>query len=257
MKPRCTGFTMVELLVVMAVVSVVAALTMSALARGRHHRDAAQCISNLRQLAQANLRYAADNGGQFVYAMDRPNRRRWHGERRDVDESFDPTRGPLAPYLSHEGRVKICPAFEGMITDRTSFEVGAGGYGYNAAYIGGSPRNRFEGERVSNVERPSQTLMFADTAMARSHGIQEYPFAEPWEWVTSSGKLGGELTPSVHFRHDRHANVAWCDGHVTAEKPSPIPGHSFYGGDNRKYHIGWFGPYKENGYWNPHRESAE
>jgi prepilin-type processing-associated H-X9-DG protein/prepilin-type N-terminal cleavage/methylation domain-containing protein len=256
MNERRAGFTMTELLVVFAVISVVAALLMAAMGRGRHFRDASQCINNLRQLAQANIRYAADNG-QYCYAMDRPNRRRWHGERRDLDESFDPTRGPLAPYLGREGRVKICPTFEEMITDGDSFEVGAGGYGYNAAYIGGSSRNRFEGERVTNVERVGRTVMFADTAMARARGIQEYPFAEPWEWVTSSGGLGGELTPSVHFRHNGHANVAWCDGHVTAEKPSSVRSNNFYGGDNHKYQIGWFGPSVENGYWNPRRESVE
>src|SRR5687767_14207752 len=53
MKRPQAGFTMTELLVVFSVVSVVAALLMAALARGRHHRDAGQCISNIRQLADA------------------------------------------------------------------------------------------------------------------------------------------------------------------------------------------------------------
>ena len=66
MKRSRAGFTMAELLVVFAVISVVAALLLAALARGRHHRDAAQCISNLRQLALANVRYAADNGATHL-----------------------------------------------------------------------------------------------------------------------------------------------------------------------------------------------
>jgi prepilin-type N-terminal cleavage/methylation domain-containing protein/prepilin-type processing-associated H-X9-DG protein len=252
-----SAFTLLELLVAVAIIAVLAMLLMGMIRRGRDNGDAAQCINNIRQLAQANLRYATENGGQFCYAMDKPNKRRWHGERRDVDESFDPTRGPLAPYLGREARVKICPTFQNVLKGGDSFEDGSGGYGYNAIYIGGSPRNKWEGERVSNVERPTQTIMFTDSGLARANGIQEYPFAEPWNWVTSDGRLAGELTPSVHFRHHGLAHVAWCDGHVTAEKPSVIKDGNYYNGDNHKYHVGWFGPAEENGYWNPRRESVK
>jgi prepilin-type processing-associated H-X9-DG protein len=174
-----------------------------------------------------------------------------------LDETFDPKKGPLAPYLGRESRVKICPAFENILTGGKSFEEGSGGYGYNATYIGGSARSRWEGERVSNVERAPSTIMFTDSAMARFSGVQEYPFAEPWKWVNSDGSLAGSLTPSVHFRHHGLANVAWCDGHVTAEKPTVLPSGNFYGGDNEKYKIGWFGPSAQNGYWNPRRQTEE
>lgn len=251
------GFTLLELLVVLTVIALLAALMITAVRSGRESGDAAQCVNNLRLLAQANIRYAAENGGLFCFAMDKPNRRRWHGERRDVDEKFDPTKGPLAPYLGREARVKICPSFESVLTGKDSFEEGSGGYGYNAVYVGGSPRNKWEGERLLNMERAPRTVMFTDAAMARGKGIQEYPFSEPWQWVTSDGSLAGGLTPSVHFRHNGFANVAWCDGHVSAEKPSVIPPSNFYGGDNQKYNIGWFGPHAENGFWNPRRTTAE
>jgi prepilin-type N-terminal cleavage/methylation domain-containing protein len=120
------GFTVLELLVVVAVIAVVAMLLTAAVRRGRDSGDSTQCVNNIRQLAQANLRYATENGGQFCWAMDKPNRRRWHGERRDLDESFDPTKGPLAPYLGRESRVKICPAFENILTGGKSFEEGSG-----------------------------------------------------------------------------------------------------------------------------------
>jgi prepilin-type N-terminal cleavage/methylation domain-containing protein/prepilin-type processing-associated H-X9-DG protein len=254
---RRQGFTLMELLLVLAVIAILAILIIGALLRVRSHSDAAQCLNNLRVLAEANLRYAADNGGQFCFAMDKPNRRRWHGERKDLDETFDPTRGPLAPYLGREGRVKICPSFENILKSSDSFEQGSGGYGYNSIYVGGSPGNKWEGERVSNIPYPGRTVMFTDSAMPRKKGVQEYPFSEPWQWVTSSGRLAGELSPSVHFRHNGYAHVAWCDGHVSAEKPSSVPASSFYGGNNKKHQIGWFGPSKENGYWNPRRESVD
>ena len=258
--PRATtarGFTLLELLVVIAIVGVIAALVMGALRKARSQGEAAECVNNLRVLAEANLRYAADNGGQYCFAMDKSNRVRWHGVRETLKATFDPKKGPLSPYLGREGRVKICPSFQEMLNGGKSFEEGAGGYGYNAVYIGGSPANRWEGERVSNIENPTRTMMFSDTAMARRDGVQEYPFAEPWEWVNARGGLGGIMAPSVHFRHNGKANVAWCDGHVSAEKPTSLGGPNYYGGNNAQERIGWFGPQDENGYWNPQRKRRD
>jgi prepilin-type processing-associated H-X9-DG protein len=179
------------------------------------------------------------------------NNLRWHGERGAVSERFDATKGPLAPYLGREARVKICPAFEKILKGSKSFENGSGGYGYNAVYVGGTPANPWEGERLANVPSPATTVMFADTGLTKPGGVQEYPYAEPPRAVKPSGKLAGALSPSVHFRHGGRANVAWCDGHVSSEAPSRLGKKNFYGGNDEKEGVGWFGPDEENGYWNP------
>jgi prepilin-type processing-associated H-X9-DG protein len=208
-------------------------------------------MSNLRQLALANLTYAADNSGQYVAAQDGRNLVRWHGVRASVKSEFDPTQGPLARYLGAEGRVKLCPTFKDALSGRDSFEEGTGGYGYNSVYIGGIPGDPFRGELLSNVTRQVQTVMFTDTAFARQNGIQEYAYCEPFQRVDSSGAMAGALSASVHFRHKGRANVAWCDGHVTGELPSKVDGENYYGGNAGKWQIGWFGPSFQNGYWNP------
>ena len=248
------GLSLVELLIALTIIGVIAALLFTTLRIARENRHAATCLSNIRELAAASLLYAADNGGQFCLAMDKANKRRWHGERKTLELGFDPKAGPLSPYLGKDGTVKICPALEHYLTGRSSFEDGAGGYGYNALYIGGTPANRWEGERICNIVRPSQTVMFTDSAMAKRAGVQEYPFSEPWDAVTPKGDPAGPLTPSVHFRHRGVAHVAWCDGHVSTEKPSAWGTTNFYGGNNKKHNIGWFGPSDQNGYWNPQRE---
>jgi prepilin-type processing-associated H-X9-DG protein/prepilin-type N-terminal cleavage/methylation domain-containing protein len=248
-----SAFTLIELLVSVTIIAVLAALVLGAVNVARERGDSAQCMSNLRQLVTANLSYAAEHDGRYVPAQEPTNTIRWHGVRNGARARFDPTKGPLAPYLGEEGRVKLCPALRRVLEDGASFEDGTGGYGYNAVYIGGTPLDGFSPELLSRVARPGTTMMFADCAFPRAAGLQEYAYAEPWQWVDYAGRLRGALDPSVHFRHGGFANVVWCDGHVSAEAPTKIGTKNSYGGDAKKWAIGWFGVAAENGVWNPQR----
>ena len=249
MKTR--AFTQLELLVVIAIIAILAALLLGVIGNGRKAGQTAQCVQNLRQLAAANLLYAHENGGRYCFAQDIKNNLRWHGVRTNSGKPFDGAKGPLSPYLGKEARVKICPEFQKILSGTKSFENGSGGYGYNEIYIGGTPADPWAGELIANVPNPVRTLMFADTGMSRATGVQEYPFCEPPQWVSPVGSLAGALSPSVHFRHGGVANVVWCDGHVTAEAPRTLGKKNVYGGDDKKNRIGWFGPARDNGWWNP------
>lgn len=250
MKPR--AFTLVELLVTIVIVAIFLALTGAALSAARGRADAARCTSNLRQLVAANLTYAAEKGGMFCPAQEPSNRVRWHGVRTSILSPFDPSKGPLAPYLGPDGRVKICPSLGRVLDGVNSFESGTGGYGYNAAYVGGTPGDPFTSARLSSITSPARVVMFTDTAFPKPKGLQEYAYAEPWQWEDYRGRLHGALDPSVHFRHSGCANVGWCDGHVTAEPFSKLGSwKNSYGGNSEFWKIGWFGPREKNGYWKP------
>ncbi len=60
------GFTMVELVIVLAVVSVLAGLIIPSLMKARNQAAAAQCLDNCRALGQAFVRYSHDHEGQLV-----------------------------------------------------------------------------------------------------------------------------------------------------------------------------------------------
>jgi len=78
---RNRGFTLVELLVIIATISVLAALLLPAAAKTREKARSAQCVDNLRQWALAYRMYADDNadflprrgqGVQVLAQIDRP-----------------------------------------------------------------------------------------------------------------------------------------------------------------------------------------
>lgn len=60
---RRTGFTLVELLVVVGIIAVLISLLMPSLNRVRAHAISTQCQSNLRTIGQAAMMYAAENKG--------------------------------------------------------------------------------------------------------------------------------------------------------------------------------------------------
>lgn len=63
---KSKAFTLVELLVVIAVIAILAALLLPALVRARDQARRISCVSNLRQISTASMLYMADyNGGLF------------------------------------------------------------------------------------------------------------------------------------------------------------------------------------------------
>lgn len=101
--------------------------------------------------------------------------------------------------------------------------------------------------------------MFATTAYARTSGLQEYPYCEPPFWDFGSGPSGERPSPSVHFRANGKALVAWCDGHVSAETNNKDSAHGEnpHGGNSHDFPLGWFGPEENNGWWNPRFGQAD
>lgn len=75
---RPAGFTLVELLAVIAIVGVLAAITIVAVGHARKSAQSSRCVSNLRQLGIAVLARAADHKGQIPMPTPTDNVR-WHG----------------------------------------------------------------------------------------------------------------------------------------------------------------------------------
>jgi prepilin-type N-terminal cleavage/methylation domain-containing protein len=248
------AFSLTELLVTLSLIGVLAAATAGLSGWARRRAGISVSTTHLHGLAAANAAYAMDHDGAYCPATSPDNLTRWHGGRRTASDTFDPQHGYLSPYLGGHRQILTCPLLRDFKPE--GFEAGAGGYGYNAQYFGSSPQDPFAGVVAREIPDAGPAVMFATTALAVAGGLQEYPFTEPYEWIDRRGRLRGPLQPSTHFRANGKALIAWSDGSVTAEPPNAETGPNFYGGDNQRAQIGWFGPRDLNGWWNPASPAA-
>lgn len=276
------AFSLVELLVVLAVIALLTTLLLPALAGARQAARLTRCAANLRQLQLANDAYANDHAERYCpgAANHLANLDRWHGAREHPGAPFsaEDGRGALTPYLDSAGAsraVRNCPALTLPPTGAVGFERSSGGYGYNNAFVGveraaesgagstsmtwsivtdrtGAPRGRFA--------HPAATVAFADAAIADQpippHGaVTEHSFIEPRFWPDLDPPFRPD--PTIHFRHApggpargqsprASAAACWLDGHVTPEHRTRSVSVSAYGTDPAACGLGWFGDSDDN-----------
>jgi prepilin-type N-terminal cleavage/methylation domain-containing protein len=104
---RC-GFTLVEMLVVVGLLALLAALLVPSASRARERARGVQCMSNLRQIGAGFIAYATDNEGWF------PAPAGWQGVFPEDwvhwQPGRDPARGSVMKYLRGDTKVLVCPS---------------------------------------------------------------------------------------------------------------------------------------------------
>lgn len=113
MHNRQSGITLVELLIVIAIIAVLTALLFPVFAAARHASKASVCASNLRQLSKATLLYAQDYDECFPLAFYRVGG--------GTNACLRTVWGCLYPYLK-DYRVALCPA-DTQPTDLTALRM--------------------------------------------------------------------------------------------------------------------------------------
>jgi prepilin-type N-terminal cleavage/methylation domain-containing protein len=150
------GFTLVELLVTVAIMAILAALLLPALQSGKARGQGIQCLNNLRQLTVAWRLYTEDSNEQLLFATPAPHRPEtirysWMDGRLDFDPlnpsnwevAQDIMKSPLWPFCGNAAAVFKCPGdnsavkpavsrFRGQMMPRVrsiSMSVWFGGFG--------------------------------------------------------------------------------------------------------------------------------
>ena len=215
-----TAFTLVELLVVVAVIAILAGLLLPSLGKAKQAGAAAARSSNLRQLQLASLSYAQDHRDElppnsFTFIVgdtNTPALTNLSWAPGDVSRDTTPSNlmaGVIYPYLQSTA-VYRCPADRSRIFSPEAGHSVPRTRSYNLSVWLNCELELRSSRTVAEASRPSasEVFSFIDT---HEQGIVDATFGIA---RNDEGYYGSRWVDQPADRHNRGANLAFVDGHV-------------------------------------------
>jgi prepilin-type N-terminal cleavage/methylation domain-containing protein/prepilin-type processing-associated H-X9-DG protein len=206
------GFTLIEILIVIAIITLLALLLFPAFAHAREGARRTSCLSNLRQIGMGVMQYAQDYDGRLP-PNDNVTGANWGTDAVTcwIDE--------LQPYIKTY-KVFVCPSTHPTEdADRIFGKANAPFYTYaiNNVYNYDSTQRLFEKggpATLASIEDSANTVLAGDSIGGSSlWGFQvigtTFKATEPATFGDADGVQGRFVA-----RHSDGINFAFCDGHA-------------------------------------------
>ena len=224
-RPTRGGFSLIEMLVVIAIIAVLAAIAFPVFGRMRSSAQAATCTSNLRTLHQASMNYAADNGGLFPMAINPTDNfaitlacqgylglsGSGYWERLNSWVGLSQRRAPFALWCPAAEACEARAPYGNMATYSMNVFVGGDGPAWR--------QNGYPTLKTWQVTTASKTSLYMDGCFASGRGYDVR--------VGESGLLPAAMHPPALYKDKnnpaRSVNVVFVDGHVAMRRIGDIP----------------------------------
>lgn len=243
------GFTLVELLICMAVIALLVGLLVPALAGARDAARAVACQSNLRQIGAGWALYAgaySDRAMPLAYwsvqDIGTGPQVFWWGTHGTATTPVDYSRGFIAPYLDANLSMRSaleCPCQPwGSYRPQGPSKTITSTYGYNGYYLSpaktpgwGEAIGFRPWRRLGDIQQPADLFVFADALLpSGSPGAPPGNTAllDPPRLYSPGPVWETNAFPTTAFRHGRGrggagvANAARADGSVRGASPAVI-----------------------------------
>jgi prepilin-type N-terminal cleavage/methylation domain-containing protein/prepilin-type processing-associated H-X9-DG protein len=211
------AFTLIELLTVVAIIGVLAAILIPAVGRVRESARASRCASNLKSIGAAFQLYAAENRGLYPAL-------RCRNDNIPPSEKNPSTKGwqiEISPYFGRSITTfnqledgadthAYCPEFVQRYKDTPGYgSLNSAGYGMNSNLgVADIWDRRFPANRIVH---PARTVLVGDSG--------DYHINVSSSWSPSATVPGGYASGDPE-RHRTGANYLFADGHVSRLAPA-------------------------------------
>lgn len=211
LRPSSRAFTLIELLTVIAITGVLAAILIPVIGAVRKSAQSSQCVSNLRQIGVAISLYANDNRGTLPGPLWA---RHGVGYRSTSDGNLAKFLAPAyLPSVDTGGGLFSCELFKcpgWAATEATHYQSILSNI---TPWRDSKGVTHFPfGDAANPVARPPMTMTM----------LSQYPLARTWMLVDMDNPLMAQLgwgtSPQLPQKtvHGSSRNVLFFDGHVTA-----------------------------------------
>ncbi len=195
---RPNGFSLVELLVVLAILALLAGVVSVILQGAKASSQAARCISQMRQLSAAIHLWGMERGGEFPRSSHSAFAHLSRGWQREILTYLGEKEGPVTSELA--ARHFRCPADNR--TNGTS-------YGLNVYFELDPESDDYDGaparwRRMAALPAPSRTVLLAEI---KTESSADHVMAHFW----SGSAEGSEVAIN---RHDGRSHFVFADGHA-------------------------------------------
>jgi prepilin-type processing-associated H-X9-DG protein len=203
----------VEVLVVVVIIAILAALLLPSIRRMQENAGAVQCASNLRQISTYINQFVGDNNGRLPIASYKPDPNttiKWYQQLTPYfGFNYVQTNDIQQPGL----KVFVCP--QSNFPRRLDWKAMGLSYGMNAWYD--SQGSLLGSYRVFGMTRPlSRTILLAERWAKSSSGGAN----EDWSVDPPYTRIPNTTEPSLRVKHVKSSNYLFFDGHIERLEPA-------------------------------------